>query len=161
MSTSVSKFCAICKIDTKQRIIKGPVLRPETRDRQGTIISAEVIEESAHDFAVRLNAAKNGTGPGFMHEEFDRDIEIVETWITDTELHYPLDMRSAVKFCKDVPGLVQKSASSDDEEIVMPAGTWMMAMQVNDDDIWAGVLNGTYKGFSIGGKANVVYEEGA
>lgn len=158
MSATVSKFCTICKIDTERRIIKGPVLRPEIRDRQGTIISKEVIEETAHDFAVRLNEE---TGPGFMHEEFDRGIQIVETWITDVELRYPMEMRDAIKLCKDEPQLVQKVAGGDQEEIVIPVGTWMIAMRVLDDDIWQGVLNGTYKGFSIGGKANIVYEEAA
>ena len=83
-----TKFFPICKIDEELRIVKGPALRPEIRDRQKTIISEKVIREAAHDFVARLNAAKNGTGPGFMHTDFSRKLTIVESWITDTDLTY-------------------------------------------------------------------------
>jgi hypothetical protein len=34
-------------------------------------------------------------------------------------------------------------------DVVIPEGTWMMTVKVNDDEAWAGIKDGTYKGFSI------------
>jgi len=33
----------------------------------------------------------------------------------------------------------------------VPVGTWMLSMQVNNDDVWKDVKEGKYKGFSIEG----------
>ena len=128
---------SICKIDDGRRVVKGPVLRPEVRDRQGTIISEDVILEAAHDFMARLNSNKDGSGPGFMHKEFNRDLVIVESYVLEYDQTYT----------------VKEGQSTD-----IPAGSWMMAIKVNDDKIWEGVKNGTFKGFSIGGQAKIQYE---
>lgn len=254
----------ICKVEDDLRIVKGPVLRPEIRDRQKTIVSAEVIREAAHDFALRLNLAKDGTGPGFMHRDFKRKLGIVETWLLDHDTWYPRgdlssDDLSASKLTEDLVALENPSAALEDSEfaapyhgsgeynpigdrmiqrsllryktagdldptllrvalakfnsvdfrifgkyaasvrrsardalktaamtlrsatndeilagevddfmrtakaqedaIFMPAGSWMAGMKVWEDDIWAGVKNKTYKGFSIGGRAQIEYED--
>lgn len=254
----------ICKVEDDLRILKGPVLRPEIRDRQKTIVSAEVIREAAHDFALRLNLTKDGTGPGFMHRDFKRKLGIVETWILDQDTWYPRgDMSSedmsASKLTEDLAALENPAAKLEDSEfaapfhgsdgydpngdrmvqrsllrfktagdldptllrvalakfssvdfrvfgkyaasvrrsardalktaamalrsatndeilagevdefmlaakaqedaIFMPAHSWMMGMKVWEDDIWSGVKNKTYKGFSIGGRAQIEYED--
>ncbi len=128
---------SICKIDEDRRVVKGPVLRPEVRDRQGTIISKDVILDAAHDFMARLNAAKDGAGPGFMHTEFNRDLVIVESYVLEEDRSYAI-----------------KDGTATD----IPSGSWMMAIKVNDEKIWEGVQNGTFKGFSIGGQAKIQYE---
>lgn len=155
-----SKFFPICKIDEELRIVKGPVLRPEIRDRQKTIISAKVIRDAAHDFVARLNAVKGGTKPGFMHTDFSRKLTIVESWITDTDLSYPVTESMQKLFKVTGEETVTKSADTSgdaSEYIVMPAGTWMMAFRVDDDEIWQGVKDGIFKGFSIGGVATIQY----
>lgn len=151
----------IVKVDEEKRIIKGPVLRPEIRDRQKSIIGAEEIEQAAHSFLNRLNKG-NEAGPatrsGLMHKEFDHDIDIVESYITDFDLTYSIDHRER-KLAAIETGMAKQDDPDGDVDVELPAGTWMMAMKVTDDEVWKGVLNGTFKGFSMGGFANAVYED--
>ncbi len=135
--TAFKNVVSICKVDEGRRVVKGPVLRPEIRDRQGTIISKDVILDAAHDFMSRLNSAQDGSGPGFMHTEFNRDLVIVESYILEDDETYSIKDGAATE---------------------IPGGSWMMAIKVNDDKIWEGVKNGTFKGFSIGGQAKIQYE---
>ena len=133
-----SKTISICKVDSERRVVKGPVLRPEIRDRQGTIMSADIIIDAAHDFVARLADKQDPTQPGFMHTEFNRDLVIVESYVTERD---------------------EKYALSEEEKTLVPSGSWMMAIKVNDDKIWEGVKSGTFKGFSIGGRARLQYDE--
>ena len=133
-----NKTISICKVDSARRVVKGPVLRPEIRDRQGTIMSADIIVDAAHDFVARLSDGDDPTKPGFMHKEFNRDLVIVESYITERDETY---------------------AISESEKTVVPSGSWMMAIKVNDEAIWKGVKEGTFKGFSIGGRARLQYED--
>ena len=132
-----NKAISICKVDSERRVVKGPVLRPEVRDRQGTIMSADIIIDAAHDFVARLADKQDPSKPGFMHKEFNRDLVIVESYITERDEKYVL---------------------SENEKTVVPSGSWMMAIKVNDDKIWEGVKSGAFKGFSIGGRARLQYE---
>ena len=157
-------FFPVCKIDSELRIVKGPALRPEMRDRQGSIISQKVIQDAAHDFTARLNATKGGSKPGFMHSDFSRKLEIVESYVTDHDLTYALNEQlQKIHAAVPVEGLVKKSAAEDGEvEKVfasIPAGSWILAFKVHDDEIWQGILDGTFKGFSIGGRCTIKYEE--
>lgn len=266
-TTKVVANVPVVKVDDDLRIMKGPLLRPEIRDRQGTIIAPDVIRNAAHDFVMRLNAAENGTGPGFMHRDFKRKLHIVESWVTDQDTWYPRDMgvsdgtlaaakltealvaaehpalklgaatEFAAPFCADAAGnydpegqivaersllrvrvkgdtdrvdatllrvAIARYASCDfrqfglyaasvrsqarellktvvqqydaqndgvfseevkafleavetqERSIFIPSSSWMLGMKVLDDDIWAGVKSGLYKGFSIGGRARIV-----
>lgn len=134
-----NKTISICKVDSKRRVVKGPVLRPEIRDRQGTIMSADIIVDAAHDFVARLADAEDPTKPGFMHKEFNRDLLIVESYVTERDEVYEI--------------------SEAGEKTTVPRGSWMMAIKVNDDSIWEGVKSGEFKGFSIGGRARLQYEQ--
>lgn len=148
------RYTPITKIEDADRIIKGPVLRPEVRDRQGTIISKEVIKQAAHDFMRRLHAEEDGTKPGFMHTAFKNiGLEIVESFVLDTDVTYPTDARLSQMAIKN------SGLEGEDGGVTHTAGTWMLAMHVSDDRIWEGVLKGTYKGFSIGGDAMAIKEE--
>lgn len=140
----------ICKVSgDEKRVIKAPVLRPGIEDRQGTTIDAEVIEQACHDFNRRLNKAKeeSGTGAKLMHAGVHNDgvfhegLEIVESYITTQDETFKV---------------VQEGG--EDAELFVPAGSWMMAMKVHDDVLWDGVKKGLYRGFSIGGVADVVEE---
>jgi len=145
-------YTPITKINDAKRIIKGPVLRPEVRDRQGTIISADVIEKAAHNFMKNLNLAveDGGTGPGFMHLEFaNTGLEIVESYVIESDDVYKLDGRLSGDAVLKTGIVTGKTPDS----VTMPSGTWMLAMHVTDDRLWDGIQKGTYKGFSIGGDA--------
>lgn len=159
------RFVPICKIDEELRVAWGPVLRPEIRDRHKTIVSAKVIQKAAHDFCGRLNKAKGGTRAGFMHQDFDRDLQIVETYLLPVEVTFALtqeqsEEHKALGF-DVVVSKAEEGAETDEETITVtfPIGTWMIAMKFNDDDVWQGVKTGKIRGFSIGGRARIKYEE--
>lgn len=143
----VRRSQVIVKVNEEKRVVKSPVLRPGIRDRQGTIIEADVIEQACHDFNRRLNKAKEdqGTGAKLMHTGkhndgvFHNGLEIVESYITTQDETFKV---------------VQ--AGGDDIDLRVPAGSWMMAMHIADDEIWMSVKGGLYRGFSIGGLADVV-----
>ena len=98
----------------------------------------DIIIDAAHDFVARLASDSDPTTPGFMHQEFNRDLQIVESYITERDEEYEL---------------------GDGETSLVPRGSWMMAFKVNDEKIWEGVQNGTFKGFSIGGRARLQYDD--
>lgn len=122
------RYCPILKAEDKewQRIVVGPVLIPDEVDAQGQVISAEEIEKTAHAFLAKYNVRSQN---GLMHRRGLRALECVESWIQREDVEFPT--QNVVK------------------------GTWMMAVHVADDDIWARVLDKTYTGFSIGGYGTI------
>ena len=77
----------IAKTNGDQQIVTGIVLEPETTDAQGDIYSAEVIEETAHQF---LSTYNRKTRLGLQHKSFappgsDRRFSIVESYIAPIE----------------------------------------------------------------------------
>lgn len=161
------RFLPFCKVaEDDERLVTGPVLRPEIRDRQKTIIGEKVIRSVAHNYLERLNLPKDtgGSSPGLMHTDFSKSLKVVESWVTGHELEYEISAETAEVLRSSCEGMEIRARKSGDEEIqfaVMPVGTWMLTMKVYDDTVWEGVKNGTYKGFSVGGTAHVVYEDAA
>jgi hypothetical protein len=117
-------WCPIVKTDSERRLVSGIVLQPEVVDAQGDIVGEAVIEAAAHQFLADYNA---GTTLGHMHKNFDRKLELVESYIA------PVDL--------PINGAVVKK------------GTWLITSRVVDDATWDQVKNGEIKGFSIGGVA--------
>lgn len=62
-------------------IVVGPVLVPDETDKQGDIISAEAIEEAAHDFLANRGRV------GLQHQMLlgSRDTELVESTIVRSD----------------------------------------------------------------------------
>lgn len=116
------------KREPAKRLVTAAVLKPETTDAQGTIISNDVIEAAAHDFVMRTISGKS-KGIGYMHRDFGRNLQLVESFIT--------------------PEIMLIGGNP------LPRGTWVMRVKVFDDEVWKKVLNGEIRGFSIGGKAQV------
>ena len=71
----------------------------------------------------------------------------MESYVTTIEETIPRDNRAALPEDKG------------DGDIVIPKGSWMLAVKVLDEDVWAAVQNGVIKGFSIGAMAKRTYEE--
>jgi len=125
-------YCPIVKAEVRspgngkppERVVTGVVLQPETVDAQGDIYSAEVVKEAAYRYLADYN---HRTRTGYMHKEFGRDLDLVESWVT----------REEAKF-----GSQQ-----------VKKGSWMMSQRVNDDAAWEKVKAGEINGFSIGGVA--------
>lgn len=127
-SDAVTWNAIIVKSVPDKRLVTSIVLKPEQTDAQGTIISADVIRETAHDFFDRL-AAGQTKGIGYMHREFGRNLKLVESYIA--------------------PELTSIEGHT------IPKGAWVVTVKVLDDEIWKRVLAGEIKGFSIGGSARV------
>ena len=130
------------------RLVKGPVLRPNIRDRQGTTVSAEEILQAAYNFMKRYR--EGDTTLGFMHKDFfdaDERFTLVESYVLDVDYVVPRTERL---------GVVQETGAG---EISVPAGSWMMGVLVHDDAVWSLVQQGNVKGYSIGGTAKVVPDQ--
>ena len=146
--SKVSLQCRVFKLDDELRLAKGPVLRPDIRDRHGTTVDRTTIRQAAHQFMIRYRLGE--TTSGYMHRDFyraDERFQIVECYITDVDVTIPRTERLAI------------DGEDGDGDIVIPAGSWMMAVVVKDDQVWEQIKSGVVKGFSIGGTADIVPDE--
>ena len=85
-----------------------------------------------------------------MHRDFhkaDERFPVVESYITEVDLVVPRENRKLV------------SGESGEGDIIVPAGSWVMAFKVLDDQVWEQIVSGVTKGFSIGGTAEIVPED--
>jgi len=128
VATEKSIHIPISKVNEEKRIVTGVVLQPEEVDGQGDIVSAEVIEETAHKFL--MNYVKARAQIGLMHEDFTRQIEVVELYIAPAE--FKLGGRKVKK------------------------GSWLMSVFIVDDEVWEAVRSGAITGFSIKGLARAM-----
>ena len=156
--------CPIIKINAKKRVVKGPVLIPDIYDQQGTMISADVIEDSAHEFLSSLTGAKaTKSAVGVMHTDFSRDIELVEWYVLDQPLQYEVNIAAedVTKYQESFRVPLTVDEATQKVSGTLPTGTLMAGVKVNDDDTWKNIEKGVYKGFSIGGDAWKKYDEEA
>lgn len=119
----------IMKADTAQRVLYGGVLYPDMVDLQGDVIKAPAIAATAHEFLAGYNLSND---LGVMHQALPPGLLLWESWI--------------------VGALDGKQIDLGDGKVI-PVGTWMIAVKVLDDAIWARVVSGELKGFSIAGVA--------
>jgi len=145
----------VLKVNEEMRIVKAPVLRPGIEDRQGTIISKEVVEAAFYDFAERLFAepGEGQSGLKVMHAGehddgvFHKGMVPVEFYLTEDDKTYSV-----------------AQVDGEDAELFCPAGTWMMATKIYGDEEWESVKKGHFRGYSIGGvadKESIADEEAA
>lgn len=123
------------EVDAEKRLLLGAVLIPEQKvlrkDKDGNpyyiFFSKETIEQASQDYLIfsrQSETTKNHT------EEKVEDVTVVETWLVADEVH---DKTRA-------------------HNLDYPIGTWVVAMKVNNDEIWNDyVKTGKVKGFSIEG----------
>jgi hypothetical protein len=109
------------KAEQEEHYVLGVVLEPETTDAQGEIYSADVIRESAFNW---LSDFRN---IDVQHKMFigPRTVRVVESYIAPQDL------------------------TIDGQPI--RAGTWMLAVIVEDDALWAAIKRGEFTGFSMNG----------
>ena len=112
----------IFKINKYKQIVYGVVLAPDEADLQSDFMTAEDIEEAAHEYLSQSRVV------GQMHEG-PIDAAVVESYIA------PADFDSEGQHG---PQKVKK-------------GSWIIGVKVNDPKEWAKVLEGEYNGFSVGG----------
>ena len=120
---AVSKqYCPIVKADIYKQIVYCVVLAPDETDLQGDIMTAEDIEETAHDYLLEARVIGSGHAKPM-------DAGVVECYIA------PTDFESDGQFG---PQKVKK-------------GSWVIAIKIQDRQEWNKVLNGEYTGVSVGG----------
>lgn len=108
----------------EERFVLVPVLEPETTDAQGDIYSAEEIRHAAHHYMETSRKIK------LMHrgEAFDEnDVQIIESYVSLVDFQVG--------------------------ERVVKLGTWLIALRVWSDRLWAAIKAGELTGVSIGGLA--------
>jgi len=121
---------SLIKVDADMQICASIVYTANRRDLQGHRAKPDVVQKMAFEFIKNLNVY---TGPGFMHKEFDRDIDIIGTWYT---------------FDKMLLG-----------ETEIPPHSWIMMFKVHDEDIWKGIKEGIFTGISLAGIAHMEDDE--
>ena len=112
----------IVQKSTARQIAYAAVLVPGEPDSDGDTLTAQRIEETAHEF---LAAYRNVD----LQHTLNNVAVPVESYITPAPM--------AVKH--------------GDDEVELPAGTWIMAAKVLDETTWGGIEDGTLTGFSIMG----------
>lgn len=108
-----------------QRLVWSVVYEPDTVDAHGDFMDAETIEKAAH------NALREGIYVNSEHRGEPLPATVVESYIA------PCDF----------------TLSGAAGDTLVRKGTWVMGMHVTDDAAWKGVLDGTYRGFSLEGLA--------
>lgn len=78
----ITQFHEILRKSEDAGFVLVPALVPEERDLQGDIISAEVIEKTAHDYMEESQTV------GLMHKAVASSVVVVESYIVraDTEI---------------------------------------------------------------------------
>jgi hypothetical protein len=116
-----------------ERFVLGPVLIPETEDKQGEIYSKEEVRKACHWWAENSGVLSHHhvlQGGRFLNED---SMQMLENYVL------PCDA--------DINGVTLK------------AGTWMLGVRVHDDVVWNEMVTGKLKGWSIGAEALTWWEE--
>jgi len=128
------------EVDAEKKILMGAALVPNKqilradKDGKGYYIyfSEETIKKASELFLMRSNQ-NNAT---YEHKEKLNGMSVVESWVIDNP----------------------EMDKSKEYGFNLPKGTWMIAMKVNNEDIWKDVKAGKVKGFSIEGYFADKYE---
>jgi broad specificity phosphatase PhoE len=118
------------KADKQKQLVYGVVLEPNALDSQDDYMLPDQVERAAHGYLKKVVRGKASVSK-LQHrtQAFFKNksgVVPVESYVA------PCD------FTLDGIEMVKK-------------GTWVMCVHVEDPDIWQGVLDGEYTGFSIGG----------
>jgi len=128
------------EVDAEKKILMGAALVPNKQilraDKDGNgyyiYFSEDTIKKASELFLMRSNQ-NNAT---LEHKEKLNGMSVVESWVIDNP----------------------EMDKSKEYGFSLPKGTWMIAMKVNNEDIWKDVKAGKVKGFSIEGYFADKYE---
>lgn len=111
--------------DKGYTLVTGPVLVPESIDKQGDIVSADEIQEAAYQYVEDSQRA------GLMHSVMlgTKKVPLVESFIAPQQL--TINRRRVKK------------------------GSWVVTFKVYDQKLRKMIKDGTLNGFSIGGRSSV------
>jgi len=107
----------------EDRIVEGPVLIPNEEDHDGDIINKQKIEEVAHEWMLNYRNLD-------LQHTLNNVAQPVESYITKED--------KEVEF-------------RNGETKTIPAGSWIIASYIPDDNTWQAVKNRELNGYSIMG----------
>ncbi len=123
---------SVYKTDDDKRLVFGwasisiSVDGEQLEDRQNDIIDPEDLEEAVYEYVLKFR---------------------------DTGEEHIKSMRKKGKLVESCVFTAEKQKALGIPEGILPIG-WWIGFKIEDDDAWERVKNGTYKMFSIEGKAN-------
>jgi hypothetical protein len=126
------KMQAFAVVNDEERIVVGPAMIPDLpiyrRDETGeyyVFFDKKTIET----IALKFYAKGFQQNANEMHSKFIDGITFFQSWIADES--------------KGIPKMKQFED--------LPDGTWFLGAKVENDETWAKVKDGTFKGFSVEG----------
>ena len=122
----------LAKMNHERRLAVGPALIPEKMinryDEDGDEFFIYFSKETVRKAAYLFLKANRQSSANIEHEQPFEGATVVESWI--------------------VEGMQDKSKHLGFD---VPNGTWMVAMYIDNDEVWEMAKNGTVRGFSIEG----------
>jgi len=111
--------------DGWERLVTGVVADPLNVDSYGNIIPAHIIRQACFKFM------EDYQNTGIAHQKDGQGVPILYN---------------------DKIVIVENSILRSDtviNNVVVPAGAWVMSCRIKDDEIWQDVLDGEYQGYSF------------
>lgn len=121
---------AFCFKDSAKRFVYGAVLVPGEKDLDGDVVSIDKVEELCHEFAYKY-----------------RNIDV---------------QHSRTLVGKMLENHIQRqdwTVTQGDDSFLIPSGSWMMGVKVENDATWQAVEKGELTGFSIMGVPKAIFEK--
>jgi hypothetical protein len=123
----------LAKIDEDKQVLVGPALIPnkdiyrvgEDGEEFNVFFSPATVQKAAHLFMRQSNTH----AATLQHETEATGVHLLESWVVE-------------------------NPEKDKQQVYgfdFPAGTWMVAMKIEDSETWEGVKTGDFRGFSIEG----------
>jgi hypothetical protein len=131
---SKGEHYVFARMDQEQRLATGPAMIPdkliprldqETGEMYDVFFSRSTVEDVSRSFLIH----QKQRSVNLEHETPVQMVSVVESWIISDE---NMDKAKALGY-------------------ELPAGTWMVSMKINNDEVWNLVKQGAVKGFSIEG----------
>lgn len=127
-------YVDVFKKDLEKQIVYGVIFEPDMIDAHDEFVTKDDIEESAHDYLIRMRRDTDESRTKLSHTlEIDNRTDIVESYIA------PCDF--------EIDGTLVKE------------GSWVVAMKIHDEQLWketeesiVGFSAGGYKTFEEGGE---------
>jgi len=114
-------------LDTELRQVTYVAMLPDSVDAHGDFVSEEEVRKAKESFNVALHSKKHLAN--LFHVTSTDTYEVIESYIA------PCDM--------ELGG------------VDITKGTWLMTLQVHDEELWSMIKNEDIVGLSIGAVANV------
>lgn len=129
-----NRCLSLAALDEEKRTLIGPALipdkhiprfDPDTDEEYDVYFSQETVKRAAELFLEQSRTNEHT----FEHSSSVHDVHVVESWLVQD------------------PDMDKSKAYG----LSVPAGTWMVRVRVDNDEVWESVKSGEVRGFSIEG----------